>query len=176
MLALAGTLGGSSVAYLAPQAAGRTWYPFSFLAPLQRNEPGLSSALAVVGALVERISAAGLSRERTLIIGFSQGGCVALEFAARNAGRYGGVVGLSAGLIGPDGTPRDYGGSLEGTPVFLGCSDVDPHIPLARVHESARVLEKLGGDVTERIYLGMGHTVNADEVRFVRDLIVATAS
>ncbi|MFN8447871.1 MAG: hypothetical protein U0521_04605 [Anaerolineae bacterium] len=125
------------VAFLAPQAAGYTWYPFSFLEPLERNEPYLSSALGVVKQLIGRANAAAVPTERIVLLGFSQGACLVLEFAARNAKRYGGVVGLSGGLIGADGTPRDYPGSLGGTPVFLGCSDIDFHIPKARVDESA---------------------------------------
>ncbi len=106
-----------------------------------------------------------------MLLGFSQGACLTLEFAARNARRYGGVVGLSGGLIGPDGTPRDYAGSLARTPVFLGCSDVDPHIPRERVEESAEVLRRLGGDVTARLYPRMGHMVNRDELRFVQGMM-----
>ena len=164
------------VAFLAPQAAGYTWYPFSFLEPLERNEPYLSSALGVVKQLIGRANAAAVPTERIVLLGFSQGACLALEFAARNAKRYGGVVGLSGGLIGADGTPRDYPGSLGGTPVFLGCSDIDFHIPKARVDESAEVLTRIGGDVTERLYPGMGHTVNEDEIAFVKALIESVAA
>src|ERR1700730_11752793 len=133
-------------AYLAPQAAGYTWYPNSFLAPIASNEPGLSSGLAVIASLLAKLAAAGISPERTILLGFSQGAGLSLEFAARNARRYGGLAGLSGGLIGPDGTPRDYPGSLDGTPVFLGCSDVDPHVAAADVLASADVLRRLGGD------------------------------
>ena len=181
-LGLADAFAQPDVAYLAPQAAGRTWYPHSFLAPLASNEPGLGSGLRAVHDLVGRLGAAGLPPERTVLLGFSQGACLALEAAARHARRYGGVVALSGGLIGsgerpgaepPDDKRFDYDGALDGTPVFLGCSDVDPHIPLARVHDSARVLGGLGGDVTERIYPGAGHTVLEDEVRFVRGLLAS---
>src|SRR5215467_13245237 len=137
-------------AFLAPQAAGDTWYPHPFTAPIEQNEPWLSSALAVVGEVLVRIAAGGVPPERTVLLGFSQGACLALEFTARNARRYGGVAGLSGGLIGPDGTPRDYTGSLAGTPIFFGCSDVDPHIPKARVEHSAAVLRRLGADVDMR--------------------------
>lgn len=108
-----------------------------------------------------------------MLLGFSQGACLALEFVARHARRYGGVAGLSGGLIGPDGTPRDYPGSLAGTPIFLGCSDVDFHIPKERVDHSAEVLRRLGGDVTKRLYPGMGHTVNQDEIEAVRAIMAA---
>jgi phospholipase/carboxylesterase len=171
MLGLADEFGQHDIAYLAPEAPGHTWYPCSFLAPLAQNEPHLSNALAAVGARLERLALEGFAAERVALIGFSQGGCLALEFVARNAKRYGAVAGLSAGLIGPPGTPRTYAGSLAGTPVFLGCSDIDSHIPLARVHESRAVLERLGGAVTERIYSGMGHTVNADEIAHVSKLL-----
>ena len=171
MLALAQEFGQDDIAYVAPEAAGRSWYPYSFLAPLEQNEPHLSDALDMVGAAMSRLAREGYPPERVALIGFSQGGCLALEYAARNAERYGAVAGLSAGLIGPPGTPRDYKGSLAGTPVFLGCSDVDGHIPLARVHESRDVLGKLGAEVDERIYPRMGHTVNADEVAAVTVLL-----
>src|SRR2546425_9353487 len=158
-------------AYLAPQAAGDTWYPYSFLVPLARNEPGLSSGLAAIANVLAQVAQAGIPLERTMLLGFSQGACLALEFVARNARRYGGVAGLSGGLIGPDGTPRDYPGSLAGTPVFLGCSDVDPHVPKERVQQSAEVLQRLGGNVTARLYPSMGHTVNRDELRFVQTMM-----
>jgi predicted esterase len=158
-------------AYLAPQANGNTWYPYRFIEPLERNEPWLSSALGIISSLVAHVGDAGIPPERVMLLGFSQGACLALEYGARNAQRYGGVVGLSGGLIGADGTPRDYPGSLGGTPVFLGCSDVDMHIPKYRVEESAEVMKRLGGDVTMRIYPGMGHIVNEDEVTFVREMM-----
>jgi predicted esterase len=159
------------IAYLAPQAAGYTWYPYRFVEPVERNEPYLSSALQMVAEVLASVREAGIPAEKTVLLGFSQGACLALEFAARNAVRYGGVVGLSGGLIGPDDASRDYEGSLDSTPIFIGCSDVDPHIPLYRVEETADVLSRLGGDVTKRIYPGMDHTVNEDEVEFVRSLL-----
>ena len=171
MLSFAEVFAQPDVAYLAPQAPGSTWYPYSFLAPFEQNEPALSLALAMVASTVSHIASHGLAPQRLVLLGFSQGGCLALEYAARNAQRYGGVVGLSAGLVGPPGTPRNYPGSLSGTPVFLGCSDVDLHIPLARVQESTEVLRRMGGEVTERIYPGMGHTINDDEVKHVRGIL-----
>jgi predicted esterase len=173
ILGLAGEFGTDDVAYVAPQAAGNTWYPYSFLAPIPQNEPGLGSALGVLSAILEMLSQRHIPAERVGLAGFSQGACLALEFAARHARRYAAVIGLSGGLIGPPGTPRDYAGSLDGTPVFLGCSDLDAHIPLARVHESAGVLRALGGAVDTRIYPGMGHTINADEVSAVHALLTA---
>lgn len=178
MLSLAEALERPDLAYLAPQAsgaAGYAWYPQSFMAPLAANEPGLSSGLAVLDGLVGRLSAAGIPPERTALLGFSQGACLALEYAARHARRYGAVIGLSGGLIGPPGTPRDYPGSLAGTPVFLGCSDRDPHIPKPRVDETAEILAALGGQVTKRIYPHMAHTVNADEIDFARGMLDALA-
>ena len=171
ILGLAQEFGQSDIAYLAPQADGHTWYPYSFLAPMPQNEPHLTNALATVDAVVKQLGAQGFASERVGLIGFSQGGCLALEYAARNATRYAAVAGLSAGLIGPPGIPRQYAGSLAGTPAFLGCSDVDGHIPLARVHESTQALRALSGEVTERIYPGMSHTINDDEVDAVRALL-----
>lgn len=157
--------------FIAPQAAGNAWYPNSFLAPIASNEPHLSSGLAAITSLLDQLAQAGIPAERTIILGFSQGACLSLEYVARNARRYGGVVGLSGGLIGPDGTPRDYPGSLAGTPVFLGCSDTDPHIPKERVELSAEVLQLLGGNVTKRLYPHMDHTVNQDELHFVQAMM-----
>lgn len=175
ILSLAGELARPGFAFLAPQAAGHSWYPLSFLAPIERNEPYLSSALDALAAVAARAAGVGIPSERTILLGFSQGACLALEFAAGHARRYGGLAGLSGGLIGPEGTPRDYSGSLAGTPVFLGCSDVDPHIPRERVLESGRVLQRLGGQVTLRLYPGLGHTVNQDELDQVRSMMAALA-
>lgn len=176
ILGLAHALARPEVAYLAPEAAGNTWYPYSFLTPIERNEPWLSSALAFVGRTIEQVRAAGVPDERVLLLGFSQGACLTLEFVARNARRYGGVAALTGGLIGPDGTPRDYAGSLAGTPIFIGSADPDPHIPVARVHESERVLSGMGAMVTTRIYPGIGHTVIDDELEHVRALIDGVAA
>src|SRR3972149_4496758 len=158
ILTLADQLAEPGFAYLAPQAAGNTWYPNRFLAPIADNEPWVSSALSCVGEVLEKISNAGIPAERTILLGFSQGACLTLEFAARNARRYGGVAGPTGALIGPDDTPRKYAGSLAGTPVFLGCSDVDFHVPKERVQDTAEVLRLLGGTVTERLYPNMEHT------------------
>jgi predicted esterase len=176
ILTLADHLGRDDIAYLAPEAAGNTWYPNSFLAPMEANEPWLSSALSVLGGLIERLGQSGFSPERVGFLGFSQGACLSTEFVARNARRYGAVIGLSGALIGPPGAPRNYAGSLEGTPVFLGCSDIDPHIPLERVEETAEVLEKLGGAVDKRIYPGFGHSVNDDEIKAARTMLAALAT
>jgi phospholipase/carboxylesterase len=159
-------------AYLAPQAAGNAWYPSPFTAPIESNEPFLSSALEVLETLLARVGET-IPAERVVMLGFSQGACLTLEFAARHARRLGGVVGLSGGLIGPDGTPRDYPGSFDGTPAFLGCSDVDPHIRKDRVLEAAAIYERMGAHVTARLYPGMGHTVNQDEIDSVRAIVEA---
>lgn len=171
MLALSDELDVPEIAYLAPQATGRSWYPASFMAPIDENEPELSSALDVVGRLVGRAKDADFTTEQTVLLGFSQGACLATEYAARTPTRYGGVVGLSGGLIGPENASFEYEGNLDGTPVFLGCSDQDPYIPLERVEETATVLRQLGAQVTKRIYEGMGHTTNDDEMAHVRTLL-----
>jgi len=168
ILELARELRHPELAYVAPQADGYTWYPYSFLAPFERNEPYLSSGLARLGEVLELLRSAGIPPQRTILLGFSQGACLALEFAARNAHRYGGVVGLSGGLIGPPDTPRSYQGAFAGTPVFLGCSDRDPHVPRERVDETAEVMRRMGAAVTERIYPALGHTVNEDELEHVQ--------
>jgi len=172
--------GDRDVALLAPAAAGNTWYPNSFLAPVADNEPGRTSGLRAVDRAVD----AGISRDRVLVGGFSQGACLASEFVARNPTRYGGLAVFSGGLIGEtvavddylaDGDAADAEESLAGTPAFVGCSDVDPHIPEERVHETTAVLEALGADVDERIYEGMGHGINDDEVAAVSELVASLA-
>ena len=173
ILTLVPELHHADFAYLAPQADGNAWYPYRFMEPLERNQPWLSSALRRLETVLAQIAAAGIPPERTILLGFSQGACLTLEFAARHAQRYGGLAGLSGGLIGPDDTPRDYPGSLAGTPVFLGCSDVDPHIPKERVDDSAQVLRRLGGQVTEKLYPNLAHTVNGDELKLLRGMMAA---
>ncbi len=173
ILMLADELAQPGFAYLAPEAANHAWYPNSFLAPLASNEPGLSSGLAVIASLLEQADRAGIPADRTVIAGFSQGACLSLEFVARHARRYGGMIALSGGLIGPDGTSRDYPGSLAGTPIFLGCSDIDPHIPKDRVLLSAEVLKSLGGEVTAKLYPRLGHTINRDEILVARSIVSA---
>lgn len=171
ILSLANEFNQPGFAYVAPQAAGNTWYPNRFLVPLEQNEPWLSSAFAFVGSALSQIVNAGISLDRVMLLGFSQGACLTLEFAARNAQHYGGIVGLSGALIGPDDAPRDYGGSFDGTPFFLGCSDVDFHVPKERVDQTAEVVKKLGASVTERLYPNMDHTVNQDEIDFVHAMM-----
>lgn len=159
------------VALLAPQAAGNTWYPNSFLAPIDENEPALTAALESVGSVLETVTDGGIPLDRTMLVGFSQGACLATEFLARNPTRYGGLAALSGGLIGPPDSAPEYEGSLDGTPAFLGCSDVDPHIPVERVNETSAVLDGLDAVVTEQIYEGMAHTVNDDELERVSAMV-----
>ncbi|MFW6448605.1 MAG: alpha/beta hydrolase [Halobacteriota archaeon] len=162
------------LAHLAPQAAGRTWYPRPFLAPTAANEPHLASALATVDRVVERTTAA-VGRDRTVLVGFSQGACLASEYVARNTARYGGLVALSGGLIGETVDHDRYGDDLEGTPAYLGCSDVDPHIPVERVRETADALERLGAEVAMQLFPDMGHQVNHEELAAMRDRLRAVA-
>jgi predicted esterase len=171
ILMLATSLARPEFACLAPAAAASVWYPRTFMSPLESNEPGISSGMQVITDILEYLEESGIPAERTVLLGFSQGACLSVEFAARNARRYGGIATLSGGLLGPDGTPRDYEGTLAGTPVFLGCSDADFHIPRARVEESAQILERLGGEVTMRLYPGLGHLVNDDEIAHVRRML-----
>ncbi len=171
ILTLVPDLAQPDFAYLAPQAAGNTWYPNRFLAPLASNEPWLSSALTVLANVLRHVNEAAIPTERTMLLGFSQGASLTLEFIARHAQRYGGVAGLSGGLIGPDDAPRDYAGSMAGTPVFLGCSDVDPYIPKERVYHTAEVLKALGGKVMVQLYPDMDHTISPAEIDIVRDMM-----
>lgn len=173
ILELAQVLYHPEMAYLAPQAAGNTWYPYSFMNPMAQNEPWLSSALQVVGEVLAQVEQAGIPAEQIILAGFSQGACLASEFVARNARRYGGLLAFSGGLIGPPGTPRNYPGSLDGMPVFLGCSDVDFHIPKERVEETAEVLQRMGAAVNMKLYPNMDHTIIQDEINQARPIVEA---
>jgi predicted esterase len=168
MLPLADMIGMPEMAWLAPQAAGNTWYPQSFMAPTAANEPYLSRALERVAAIIEDIRNAGIAAEKIAVIGFSQGACLASETVLRNPRSYGFVGILSGGAIGPPGTPRDYPGTLSGANAFLGCADHDAHIPLARVKETTAVFTRMGATVTERIYPGSSHGINDDEIAHMR--------
>lgn len=171
ILMLAENLDLPGFTYIAPQAANYTWYPYSFMAPIDDNEPGISSGLQVIADIFQSLEEKGIPPEKTILLGFSQGGCLATEYAARNARRYGGIVGLSGGLIGPEVSAQNYEGSLEDTPVFLGCSDIDPHIPKERVEETAEIFRQLGGSVTMRLYPNMEHTINQDEIDRVQEMM-----
>jgi predicted esterase len=171
ILDLAPRLDRPDFSYVAPAAANNTWYPFSFLEPVAKNEPYLTSAMSRLERVLADILAAGLSSERIALLGFSQGACLAAEFAYRHAQRLGGVVLFSGGLIGPPGTTWQSSRSFGGTPVFLGCSDSDAHVPQWRVDESADVFDRMGAVVTKRIYPGMGHLVSDDEIRAAQSLL-----
>lgn len=171
ILELVPRIGRPDVSYLAPAAHERSWYPYGFMAERERNEPGLSSGLRVLEQLVTDVLGRGVRQDHLLLAGFSQGACLAGEFSVRHAGRYGGVILYSGGLIGPPGTRWGYPGSFADTPVLLGCSDVDAHVPKNRVDESAEVFRRMGAAVTKRIYPGMGHVVNDDEIAFARGLL-----
>lgn len=173
IITLAPEIGGDDVAFVAPDAPGRTWYPYSFLMPMERNEPFLTQSLEILGRLVGELEAQGIDRRRIALAGFSQGACLSLEFAARHAAKYTAVIAFSGGLIGPPGTSRDYAGAFDGTPMFLGCSDIDPHIPVERVRESTAVLRRMGASVDERIYPGMGHVIAEDEIAAAAALLRA---
>jgi predicted esterase len=157
--------------YLAPAAADNTWYPYSFMADTAKNEPGLSSGLAMLDRLVADVLAHGVRRDRIMLLGFSQGACLTAEFTVRHPQRYGGVVIFSGGLIGPPGTTWNEAGSFAGTPIFLGCSDIDGHVPKERVAESADVFGRMEAEVTLRLYPGMGHLVSDDEISFCQGMM-----
>jgi predicted esterase len=162
-----------NIAYLAPQAAGNTWYPYSFLSPMEQNEPWLTSALNKINRIVNGIP---ILREKIVIAGFSQGACLASEFVARNAARYGGLIAFTGGLIGPPDTKFHYAGDLAGTPAFFGAGDPDPHVPWQRVEQSAAVLSSMGANVVWKRYPGLPHSINPDEVDRADQLIAAISS
>lgn len=176
ILGFAEPLARPGVAFLAPQAAEHTWYPQRFLAPLPVNEPWLSSALGKLASLRALLAAAGLPDENIVWLGFSQGACLASEFVARNPRRWGGLIAAVGGRIGPQGTPFDDGGDLARTPVYLGCGDPDPHIPWARVEESAAAFTRQNADVTLRRYAGFPHSVHPEAVSFARHLLAPLAA
>lgn len=171
ILTLANYLEVGDYALLAPQATGSTWYPYSFLMPPEKNEPGLSSALSVLKEVVADVEADGISRENIYFLGFSQGACLTLEFVTRNAGKYGGVVAFTGGLIGDKIYAENYTGNFEGTPVFIGTSNPDPHVPVDRVKESENILKGMGADITVNIYNNMGHTISQDEINLANTLV-----
>ncbi len=176
ILGLAREFTAPDVTYLAPQATGRTWYPTSFLAPIPQNEPYLSSALRLIESLVANLREQQVPANRIAVMGFSQGACLACEYAARHAQRYAVIAAFSGGVIGPPGTSHGYSGSFDGTPVFLGCSDVDPHIPVERVLETAEVFTGMGARVDKRIYPQMAHTITKAEIEVVDALLTSAGS
>jgi predicted esterase len=171
ILELANRIGNNNFSYLAPAARDGTWYPYGFMEPIPKNEPYLSYALAVYDHLITELLAKGFSKRQIVLAGFSQGACLTAEYAIRHADRYGGILLFTGGLIGPVGTTWPYPGSFAGTPVFFGTSDVDSFVPLTRVQESAAIFQQRGALVTERVYPGMEHIVNDDEIAFAHMLL-----
>ena len=161
-------------ALLAPEATNHTWYPYSFLAPVEQNEPWLSSALELVAGLVEDCKAVGIDESQIHLLGFSQGACLTLEFAARNATRFGSVTAFTGGLIGEKINRENYSGAFNETRVFIGCSDRDMYVPVERVYASTNILTEMGAKVIEKIYPGMGHTINEDEINIVNNILNET--
>ncbi|WP_436489668.1 alpha/beta hydrolase [Chitinophaga sp. ARDCPP14] len=171
ILSLAAELNTVAFALIAPQAKGNSWYPQSFLAPREGNEPFLSDSLKVLGDIVEDLEEKGFSKSQIFLLGFSQGACLTLEFAASNAARFGGIVAFTGGVIGDHVDHRNYNGDFDGTPIFIGSSDPDFHVPVSRVKESTTLLEAIGAKVTEIIYPNMGHTISRQEIAAVNKLI-----
>lgn len=158
-------------ALLAPQATNHSWYPYSFMAPAASNEPWLTSALSLLNELVLELESKRISRENIYFLGFSQGACLTLEFVTRHAAKYGGVIAFTGGLIGEKINLQNYGGNFSGTPIFIGSSDPDPHVPVERVNETSAILEKMGARVSRKIYKGMGHTISQEEINEAKSLI-----
>ena len=171
ILSLASYFSGNGVVFLAPEATGNSWYPHWFMSKLEDNQPNLDSAIMLIKRLLGDLTSVGISSEHILLMGFSQGACLVSEFAIRNAQRFGGIAVLSGGLMGPEGTTWENPGSLEGTPIYIGCSDVDPFIPLQRVLETEEVMQQSGGQVTLEIFPGMGHLVSQEELEAVSRMI-----
>ena len=171
IMGLAEHLQTSDYALIAPQATNNTWYPYSFLENPKDNEPWLNSALQLIKSIVEEVEAKGIDKSNIYFLGFSQGACLMLEYVARNASKYGGVNALTGGLIGDKIYSENYKGDFEGTPVFIGSSDPDPHVPVHRVHESVNIFREMNASVTEKIYLNMGHTINDEEINLANELV-----
>jgi phospholipase/carboxylesterase len=171
ILTLSNYLQVKDYALIAPQATGGTWYPYSFLAPPAQNEPWLSSALAVLQEVTADVVAQGIAQEQIYFLGFSQGACLTLEFVTRHAGKYGGVVSFTGGLIGDKIYPENYTGNFAGTPVFIGTSNPDPHVPVERVHATEKTLQKMGATITVNVYDNMGHTISQEEIDQANTLV-----
>lgn len=176
ILSLAAHLEVTDFTLLAPQATNNTWYPYSFLVPPSQNEPWLSSALNLVKELVDELLEKGISSHNIYFTGFSQGACLTLEFVARNANRYGGVAAFTGGLIGDHLYDENYRGDFQNTPVFIGTSDPDPHVPVERVSDTETVLKKMNADVTAKIYKNMGHTISHDEIEQANQIVFDSTS
>ncbi|MGE5353408.1 MAG: alpha/beta hydrolase [Acidobacteriota bacterium] len=176
ILSLSEYLDVKDFALLAPEAEGNTWYPYSFLAPQKQNEPGLSSALEILKNIIRDLSESGIQHEAVYLLGFSQGACLALEFAARNAKKYGGIIAFTGGLLGEKIHVENYQGDFMKTPVFIGTSDPDPHVPLERVNSTSEVFRKMNAEVTLKVYKNMGHTISQDEINSANSLIFSPES
>lgn len=164
ILSLASYLDVNDFTLLAPQATNNTWYPYSFMAPPAQNEPWLSSALSLLKEMVDDLYRQGIPSQNIYFAGFSQGACLTLEFVTRNATKYGGVVAFTGGLIGDRIYKDNYKGDFQNTPVFIGTSDPDPHVPVERVYATTNILKDMNAAVTEKVYSHMGHTINQDEI------------
>ncbi len=175
VLSLAAYFNVKDYALLAPQATNNTWYPYSFMAPVSENEPYLSSALETVDTTFKKATEAGISPENIYLFGFSQGACLTLEFTARNARKLGGIAAIIGGLIGEKINRTNYKGDFAQTPVFIGTSDPDFHVPVARVYATANILKEMNAAVTEKVYNGVGHTINQDEIALINKLIFKSA-
>ncbi len=175
ILSLSAHLNVSEYTLLAPQATNNTWYPYSFMMPPSQNEPWLGSALKLVGDLVDELLSMGIPSDKIYFAGFSQGACLTLEFVTRNARKYGGVAAFTGGLIGDKIYNENYKGDFQNTPIFVGSSDPDPHIPVSRIYATSNILRDMNADLTEKIYVNMGHTINQDEIEQVNRLIFKTA-
>lgn len=171
ILSLADHLQVKDFALLAPQATNNTWYPYSFIVPPVQNEPWLSSALELMKGVLDDVIAQGIATENIYFLGFSQGACLTLEFVTRNASKFGGVVAFTGGLIGDKIYSENYAGDFDGTPIFIGSSNPDPHVPVERVHESTTILKGMNAAVTEKIYNNMGHTISQDEINRANELL-----
>ncbi|WP_423735879.1 alpha/beta hydrolase [Chitinophaga caseinilytica] len=171
ILSLAAHLSVKDFVLLAPQATNNTWYPQSFLAPPAQNEPWLSAAIDQLKHITDHLERRGIAQENTYFLGFSQGACLTLEFLARNGARYGGAVAFTGGLIGDTIDKSNYNGNFGGTPIFIGSSNPDFHVPVERVQASTAILREMGATVTEKIYDNMGHTISGDEIKLANSLI-----
>src|SRR3954469_3864964 len=164
ILSIASHLDVKDFSLFALQATNNTWYPYSFLAPPSQNEPWFSSALNILKELVDALLSKGVPTENIYFAGFSQGACLTLEFITRNAAKYGGVAAFTGGLIGDRIYSENYKGDFQGTPIFIGTSNPDPHVPVERVYATTNILKNMNALVTEKVYTGMGHTINQDEI------------
>ena len=171
IISLAGEFNIENLAIIAPQASNHSWYPYSFMMPVAQNQPALDSALQIIGELVDDLLAKGIPPEHIYFAGFSQGACLTLEYVARNAKRFGGVIAFTGGLIGKELATINYAGDFNNTPALITTGDPDPHVPLSRVEESAAILKNLNADVTVKVYKGRPHTITGDEIELANQLI-----